>query len=207
VPIIDTGFHTESSGRGYFTFGESKDFVFLFSIGMILESDNSEFSELHAQPTVTGIQKSELLAVRDDLGEEHLLEELLARIMHDHMDCFLDWNTHAIPNLLLQETIPHPHSRLERELLALAQFGLCEILVVLLEGKNTERNVTGFIAHDISEEFLEQRFGGHVVHETEGGKRKALNHDLHTQISHIPTTVGDDVVEKKLQVGIDRIVS
>ena len=79
--------------------------------------------------------------------------------------------------------------------------------VVLLQRQHAEGDVAGLVAHDVAEQLLEQRLGGHLVHEAEGGQRQALDHDLHAQVGHVPAAVLDDVVEQQAQVGVDRVVA
>ena len=84
---------------------------------------------------------------------------------------------------------------------------LPRLLVVLLEREHTERDVARFVAHHVAEQLLEQRLGGHLVHEPERREREALDHDLHAEVGHVPAGVGDDVVEQHLEVRVDRVVT
>ena len=88
----------------------------------------------------------------------------------------------------------------KRELLALADLGRAEPGVVLLQREHAEGDVTRFVAHHVAQQLLQQRLGGHLVQEAEGGEREALDHDLHAEVGHVPAAVGDDVVEQHLQV-------
>jgi hypothetical protein len=56
--------------------------------------------------------------------------------------------------------------------------------------------VAGLVAHHVAQQLLEQRLGGHLLHEAERGQRQALDHDLHAQVGHVPAGVADDVVEQ-----------
>ena len=96
--------------------------------------------------------------------------------------------------------------RLERELLALADLGVGQLGVVLLERQHAEGDVAGLVAHDVAQELLEQRLLGDLVHEAEGGERQALDHDLHAEVGHVPAAVVDDVVEQQAEVRVDRVV-
>jgi len=58
---------------------------------------------------------------------------------------------------LLEETVAHADGRLEGELLALADLGRGELLVVLLEAEHTEGDVAGLVRHHVAEQLLEQR--------------------------------------------------
>ena len=68
-------------------------------------------------------------------------------------------DAHALPDLLLQEPVAHPHGGLERELLALAHLGVGQLLVVLLQREHAERDVARFVAHHVAQQLLEQRLG------------------------------------------------
>ena len=114
---------------------------------------------------------------------------------------------HALPHLLLQEAVAHAHGGLEGELLALAQLGGGELLVVVLQAEHAEGDVAGLVAHHVAQQLLEQRLGGELVDEAEGGEGEALDHDLHAEVGHVPAAVGDDVVEQQPQVGVDRVVA
>src|SRR5438445_47965 len=48
--------------------------VLLAGVLPVLEGDDAQLGELLAQPAVGGVDQAELLAVRDDLREQHLLE-------------------------------------------------------------------------------------------------------------------------------------
>ena len=116
-------------------------------------------------------------------------------------------DAHALPHLLLEEPVAHAHGGLEGELLALADLGVGQLLVVLLQRQHAEGDVAGLVAHHVAEQLLEQRLGGQLVHEAEGGEGQALHHDLHAEVGHVPPAVLDDVVEQQLQVGVDRVVA
>ena len=76
---------------------------------------------------------------------------------------------------------------------------VAELRVVLLQREHAERDVTRFVAHHVAQQLLEQRLGGHLVHEAERGEREALDHDLHAEVRHVPAAVGEDVVEQHLR--------
>jgi len=67
--------------------------------------------------------------------------------------------------------------------------------------------VAGLVAHDVTEELLEQWLGGHLVEEAERGQRQALDHDLHAEVGHVPAAVVEDVVEQQAEVRVDRVVT
>ena len=66
--------------------------------------------------------------------------------------------------------------------------------------------MTGLVRHHISQELLEQRLVRHHLDEAEGGERQTFDHYLHPQVGHVPSWVGDDLVEEHLEVGVDRVV-
>ena len=98
--------------------GELEHRVLLAGVGVVLERDDAQLGELRAEPAAVGVEQAELLAVGHDLREQQLLEHLLLRRVH-HERHGLHRHAHAVPDLLLQEPVAHPHGRLERELLAL----------------------------------------------------------------------------------------
>ena len=65
--------------------------------------------------------------------------------------------------------------------------------------------MTSFVAHDITQQLLEQRLVGHLLHVAESGEGKTLNHDLHSEVGHVPTAVIHDVVEQHTQVSVDLV--
>jgi hypothetical protein len=67
--------------------------------------------------------------------------------------------------------------------------------------------VPGLIGHHVAQELLQERLGRHLLDEPEGRQGEPLDHDLHTEVGHVPPRVLDDVVEKQPQVGVDRIVA
>ena len=58
---------------------QREGFVLLAGVGPVLELDHAELPEPLPQPAVAGVEQAELLAVRHDLREQHLLEELALR--------------------------------------------------------------------------------------------------------------------------------
>ena len=62
--------------------------------------------------------------------------------------------------------------------------------------EHAEGDVAGLVAHHVAQQLLEQRLGGHLVHEAERGEGEALDHDLHAEVGHVPAAVVDDVVEQ-----------
>ena len=181
--------------------------VLLGGVDPVLELDHAELGEAVAQPAVAGVEQAELLAVRHDPREQHRLEDrAVVRLLH-RLDRFLHVDAHALPRLLLEEAVAHADGGFERELLALADLGVAEALVVLLEREHTERDVARFVAHHVAEQLLQQLLGGHLVQEAERREREALDHDLHAEVGHVPAGVGDDVVEQHLEVRVDRVVT
>jgi len=67
--------------------------------------------------------------------------------------------------------------------------------------------VTGFVAHHVAQQLLEQRLVGQLVQVAERGQGETLDHDLHAQISEVPARVVDDVVEQHLEVRVDRVTA
>lgn len=49
------------------------------------------------------------------------------------------------------------------------------------------------VAHDVAQDLLEQRVGGHLLHEPERRQGEPLDHDLHVQVGHVPAAIRDDV--------------
>ena len=76
-----------------------------------------------------------------------------------------------------------------------------------MEAQDSEGNVTRLVAHDIPEQLTKQGLVRELVQEPKRCERQAFNHDLHTEIRHVPTTVIDDVVEQQAQVSIDLILA
>ena len=56
--------------------------------------------------------------------------------------------------------------------------------------------MAGFVAHDITQQFLQQWLGGHLLHVPESSQSQTFDHDLHTQVGHVPATVIDNVVKQ-----------
>ena len=65
--------------------------------------------------------------------------------------------------------------------------------------------MTGFVAHDVAQQLLEQGLIGHLLHVAECGESKTLNHDLHSEVGHVPTAVIHDVVKQHTQVSVDLV--
>ena len=105
------------------------------------------------------------------------------------------------------QPVAHADRGLERELLALAHLGRRELRVELLEAEHAEGDVAGLVGHDVAEQLLQQGLLGQLVHETERGQGQALDHDLHAEVGHVPTRVGDDVVEQEAEVAVQRVVA
>ena len=58
----------------------SRGRVLLAGVLPVLELDDAHLLEAAAQPRVVAVEQAELLAVRHDLGEQHLLEQLAGRV-------------------------------------------------------------------------------------------------------------------------------
>ena len=63
--------------------------------------------------------------------------------------------------------------------------------------------MAGLVAHDVTQQLLEQRLRRELVQEPERGQGEALDHHLHAEVRHVPPAVVDDVVEQHPQVGVD----
>src|SRR4029453_12749410 len=101
--------------------------VLLARVLPVLELDDAHLGELGAQPALTRVQQPQLLAVGDDLGEQHLLEHPPPLVLEHQRQDFGGLDPHALPDLLLEEPVTHPDGGLEGELLALAQLGVAEL--------------------------------------------------------------------------------
>ena len=108
---------------------------------------------------------------------------------------------------MLHEPVTHAHGGLECELLAVLHLGVGHAVVDLFEGEHAEGHVAGFVAHDVAQELFEQRLLGELVQEAECGEGEALDHDLHTEVRHVPAAVVDDVVEQHPQVGVHLVAA
>ena len=157
---------------------------------------------LVAQPAVGGVEQPELLAVRDDLREQHGLEDLPVGHLHEQRRTTSLGST----PMRSQTSCCRNRSRMRtaaskanswRSRISAAD----ELRVVLLQAQHAEGDVAGLVGHHVAEQLLEQRLGRHLVHEAEGGQGQALDHDLHAEIGHVPAAVGDDVVEQQARDG------
>src|SRR5579884_586452 len=93
--------------------------VLLARVGPVLERDHAQLRELRPQPAVGAVEQPELLAIGDDLREEHGLEHLSLRHLQQQRRDDPGVDAHAVPHLLLEEAVAHAHGGLEGELLAL----------------------------------------------------------------------------------------
>src|SRR3954471_5462697 len=109
----------ELGGLGELGVAQGERLVLVAGVGEILELDHAQLLEAVPQPLVVAIEQPQLLAVRDDLGEQHLLEEQAVRVLDQQRQDLLGLEAHALPHLLLHEPVAHAPSRLERELLTL----------------------------------------------------------------------------------------
>ena len=137
---------------------------------------------------VAGVEEAELLAVRHDLREQHVLELglLRRRVVEDGPQHGPVVDAHPVPHLEHEEAVAQPLRRLEGELLAVADLGGGQLGVVVLQREHAEGDVAGLVAHDVAQQLLEQRLGGDHVDGTEGRERQALDHDLHAEVGHVP---------------------
>jgi len=173
----------------------------------VFKLNDTHFFEATTQPEIVAIKKTELLAVRHDLGEQHLLEDFASRIIDQQRNHCLWINTHIRPYFLLQEAIAHADACLVGELLTIHDLCIAHTVVNLFEAEHAEGHVTGFVAHYVAQQLLEQWLACQLVQVTERSKRKALDHDLHTQIREVPTRIFDDVVEQQTEVSIDWVTA
>ena len=97
---------------------------FVCGVLPILELNNTHFFELMAQPLVVAVKKSELLTVRHDLCELHLLEQLALWVLQHDGSKFFGADTKAIPYFLLQEAVTHTNACLVSKLLTVLHFGI-----------------------------------------------------------------------------------
>src|SRR5918994_985186 len=81
--------------------------VLLAGVLEVLELDHAHLLEAVAQPLVVAVEEAELLAVRHDLREEHLLEEIAGGVAHDDRQDVLRVDAHALPDLLRHEAVAH----------------------------------------------------------------------------------------------------
>src|SRR3954469_7628019 len=102
--------------------------VLLAGVLPVLVFENSELTETLPQPSVAGIEQSQLLEVGHDLGEQHLAELALHRRVEHDLAGRLHRDSGPLPDLLGQEPVAHPHGGLVAELLALANLVRAQIL-------------------------------------------------------------------------------
>src|SRR4051812_40385099 len=128
--------------------------VLLAGVDEVLELDHLHLGEPVAEPAVVGVEQAELLAVRDDLGEQQLLEQVVLRRHVDahRLDGDLRVDAHPVPDLLLQEAVAHADGGLEGELLAVLHLRVGQAGVVLLQRQHTEGDVAGLVGHDVAKE-------------------------------------------------------
>ena len=83
----------------------------------------------------------------------------------------------------------------------LVRQGLNKFLQVIYTKRDMPRLVAGHQVHHILEHRVRRCLAGGI----ERGQSQALDHNLHTNKLHIPTLIGQDLVDNTLQVRIDRI--
>ena len=74
--------------------------VLLARVGPVLELDDAELGEAVAEPAVGRVEKAELLAVRDDLGEQERLEDGPVGCVELDVDHLADVDAEALPHFL-----------------------------------------------------------------------------------------------------------
>lgn len=103
------------------------------------------------------------------------------------------------------ETVAHQVAALDDELLAFAQFGVGELLVVVAQCHPAEGHMAGLVLHDVGEDLLREGLVGGVADHPERGEGEALDEDLHTEVRHVPAAVGERVAQQRLEVVVDRV--
>ena len=147
----------------------------------------------------------DVLDARDDPAEQQRLESgVVLRMVGDLAD-LVGVQAEVLPDLIAAQPVPHQVAALDDEVLALAQFRLGQLLVVVTQRHPAERDVPGLVLHHVGEDLLGQRLARHVAQQAEGGQREALDQHLHAEVGHVPAGVAQRVVQQRLQVGVDRV--
>ena len=86
-----------------------------------------------------------------------------------------------------------------------ARLGLGQLRVVVAQRQAPEHHVARLVLHDVRVQRLGQRLLRVVADDAERGQRESLDEDLHAEIRHVPPAVGDDVVEQRLEIRVERV--
>ena len=65
--------------------------------------------------------------------------------------------------------------------------------------------MSGLVLHHVGDHRAAEGVLGDVADQPEGGEREPLDENLHPEVGHVPAAVGDDVVEQRLEVWVDRV--
>src|SRR2546426_788049 len=169
---------------------------------LVLELEDAELREALAH---VRREEAEALHVGHDLREQHLPELLHLRRAEDDLPDLLHRPAHDLPHVLHEEPVAHQPAALVEELFALAPLGGPEAPEVVVQGEDAEGDVSRLVPHDVVRELGQQRLLAELVHVAEGGHGEPLDHDLHAEVLHVPARVGQDLVEQRLQVPVDRV--
>ena len=61
------------------------------------------------------------------------------------------------------------------------------------------------VLHDIRVDRTGQRVFSDITDQTERREREPLDEHLHAEIREVPSGIGDDIVEQRLQIRVDRV--
>ena len=92
---------------------------------------------------------------------------------------------HALPDVAVERPRPAALGVLQQELLALLQLGRRQLLVVLAERDDAERDVAGLVGQHVAQQLVQQRLLGAPQHVAERGEGEALDHDLHAEVGDV----------------------
>ena len=118
------------------------------------------------------------------------------------VDNVVDGQLEGFPYLLGEEPIPHPVARVDAELLPLVPLRLGELGVVVTQREPAEGHMAGLVLHHIGVDGLGQRLLCLISDQPERRQGQALDEHLHRKVCHVPTAIGDRILEERLQVRI-----
>ncbi len=133
------------------------------------------------------------------------MEELEHRRVGRVAEPVVERDTEPLPHVLGEEAVADQPRRFDHEILPLAQLGRGHFVVNTGERQRAEGDVSRLVSHHVAGYLLDQRFGGELVDEPEGGERDALDDDLHAEVGDVPPRIGHDQLEELAEVGVDGI--
>jgi hypothetical protein len=152
-----------------------------------------------------GTEHADVPQGRHDAAEQQAAELLQGLALAHVADAVLGVEAERAPDLLAEEAVAHEVAGLDAELLALLPLPVRELPVVVAQGQPPEGDVAGLVLHHVGVDRLGERVDGDVADEPERRQRQPLDQHLHAEVGHVPAGVGDDVVQQRLQVGVDRV--